>query len=122
MHLVEKGNIKLAESIFSSIENCNGVTCNKQFLISYKRTASFKLSNFDAPLSPPPSSSSPVTKLVSSVPASVSFATLHVGLPVMLVLFPINLSMILPTSVMIVLNVQVMSIQVNLFVAVNLCV
>ena len=29
VHLVEKGNLKLAESIFSSIENCNGVTCNK---------------------------------------------------------------------------------------------
>ena len=29
MHLVEKGNLKLAESIFSSIENCNSVTCNK---------------------------------------------------------------------------------------------
>ena len=28
VHLVEKGNLKLAESIFSSIENCNGVTCN----------------------------------------------------------------------------------------------
>ena len=30
VHLVEKGNLKLAESIFSLIENCNGVTCNKQ--------------------------------------------------------------------------------------------
>ena len=38
VHLVKKGHLKLTESIFSSIENYNGVTCNKhkQFLISYK--------------------------------------------------------------------------------------
>ena len=37
VHLVEKGNLKLAESIISSTENCNGVICNKhkQFLICY---------------------------------------------------------------------------------------
>ena len=29
VHLVEQGNLKLVESIFSSIENCNGVTFNK---------------------------------------------------------------------------------------------
>ena len=48
MHLVEKGNLKVAESIFSSIKNCNGVTCNKlkQFLKSYKIPVSFKLNNF----------------------------------------------------------------------------
>ena len=38
VHLVGKGNLKLAESIFTSIENCNGVT------------VSFKLNNFDFPL------------------------------------------------------------------------
>ena len=38
VHLVEKTNLKLAESIFSSIKNCNDATCNKhkQFLTSYK--------------------------------------------------------------------------------------
>ena len=30
VHLVEKENLKLAESVFSSIENCNGVTCTNQ--------------------------------------------------------------------------------------------
>ena len=38
MHLVEKGYLKLADPIFSSIENCQGITCNrhKHSLISYK--------------------------------------------------------------------------------------
>ena len=45
VHLAERGNLKLAESIFSSIENCNGLTSNKhkQFLVSYKTAVSFKL-------------------------------------------------------------------------------
>ena len=30
VHLAEKGNLKLIEAIFSSIKNCNSVTCNKQ--------------------------------------------------------------------------------------------
>ena len=44
VHLVEKGNLKLAESIFISIKNYNDVTCNKhkQFLTSYKMAVSFK--------------------------------------------------------------------------------
>ena len=71
--LVEKGNLKLAESIISSIENCNSVTCNrhKQFLISYKIAVSFKLKKCDFP----PSSLSAVCKPVSSVPVLLSFAT-----------------------------------------------
>ena len=38
VHLLEKGNLKSAESIFSAIEKCSVVTFNKhkQFLISYK--------------------------------------------------------------------------------------
>ena len=70
VHLVEKENLKLAESIFSSIKSCNGVTCNKhkQFLIS---DVSLKLNNFDFP----PLSFSTVSKSVSSVRASLSFAT-----------------------------------------------
>ena len=73
LHLVEKGNLKLAESIFSSIKICNDFNCNKhkQFLTSYKVAVSFKLNNFDFPLL----SSSTVSKPVSSVRASLSFAT-----------------------------------------------
>ena len=118
VHLLEQGNLKLAESIFSSIENCNSVTCNnqKQSLMSYKMAVSFKLNNSDFP----PLPCSTVSKPVSFAPVSLSLL-LHVGLPDVLVLFPINLSLILPTSVM-VLFVQVVSILVNLFVLVNLCV
>ena len=73
VHLVEQGNLKLAESIFSSIENCNGVTCDnlKKFLMSYKMAVSFKLNNSDFP----PLSFSTVSKPVSFVPVSLSFAT-----------------------------------------------
>ena len=118
VHLVEKGNLKLAESIFSSIENCNGLTCNKQkqFLISYKMAVSFKLNNFDFP----PLSFLRYLNLLLLFLLRYHLL-LHVGLPVVLLLFPINFSLILPTSVM-ALFVQVMSILVNLFVLVNLCV
>ena len=117
LHLVEKGNLKLAESIFSSIKICNDFNCNKhkQFLTSYKVAVSFKLNNFDFPLL----SFSTVSKPVSSVPASLSFDT-TCFFSVMLVLFLINLCLILSTSAM-VLFVQVMSIMVNLFIPVNLC-
>ena len=73
VHLVDQGNLKLAESIFSSIENCNGVPCNNQnkFLMSYKMAVSFKLNNSDFP----PLSYSTVSKPVSFVPVSLSFAT-----------------------------------------------
>ena len=62
VHLLEKGNLKLAESIFSSIENYNNdVTCNKhkQFLV------------FDFP----PLFFSTASKPASSIPSSLSFAT-----------------------------------------------
>ena len=44
VHVVEKRNLKFAESIFSSIQNCNSVTCNKhkQFLIYYEMAVYFK--------------------------------------------------------------------------------
>ena len=73
VHLVEQGNLKLAESIFSSIETCNGFTCNnqKQSLTSSKMAVSFKLNNSDFP----PLSFSTVSKPVSFVPVSLSFAT-----------------------------------------------
>ena len=71
--LVKKGSLKLAESVFSLIEKCNDVTCNKdkQFLISYQMDVSFKLNNFDFPLLSFPT----VSKPASSVPATLSFAT-----------------------------------------------
>ena len=73
VHLVEQGNLKLVESIFSSIENCNGFNCNnqKQSLTSSKMAVSFKLNNSDFP----PLSFSTVSKPVSFVPVSLSFAT-----------------------------------------------
>ena len=66
-------NLKLAKSIFSSIENFNSVTCNKhkQFPISYKMAVSFKLNKFDFP----PLSFSTVSKPVSSPPPSLWLAT-----------------------------------------------
>ena len=97
VHLLEKGNLKLAESIFSSLENCNGVTCNKKkFLISYKMAVSFKLNNFDFP---------PLYLLLLYLSLFSLFLLrhhllMHVDLPVMLVLSPINLSLIQPTSLM----------------------
>ena len=73
VHLVEQRNLKLAESIFSSVENCNDVPCNNQktFLMSCKMAVSFKLNNSDFP----PLSFSTVSKPVSFVPVSLSFAT-----------------------------------------------
>ena len=116
VHLVGKGNLKLAESIFSSIKNCNDVTCNKhkQFLTPYKMAVSFKLKNFDFPRSL-------FLLYLSLFPLYLLryHFLLHKVFPIMLVLFLINLCLILPTSVM-VLFVQAMSIQV--FVPVNLCV
>ena len=71
VHLVEKGDIKLPESIFSSIKNCYGVTCNehKQFLISDKMAMCFNSNNFDGP----PLPFSTASRSVSS--ASLSFTT-----------------------------------------------
>ena len=47
--LVEKGNLKLAESIFNSIEVSSDIICSKQneFSKSYKMAVSFKLNNAD---------------------------------------------------------------------------
>ena len=49
VRFVEKENLKLSESIFNAIENCNGVVCNKhkQFQKSYKMVVS--LTNLTAP-------------------------------------------------------------------------
>ena len=103
VHLAEKGNLKLTEAIFSSIKNCNSVTCNKQFLISYKIAVSFKLNNFCSP----PLSFSAVSNPVSSVPAVNMFVQLRfaqVNLPVQVMLIPVNLF------------VLVMIVKVNPFV------
>ena len=98
VHLVEQGNLKLAESIFSSIENCNSITCNKQkqFLISYKMTVSFELNNSDFPLFL-------FLLYLNLFPLFLLcyHLLLHVGLQDMLVLIPINLTLVLPMSVMV---------------------
>ena len=52
LHLVEKGNLKLAESIFNSTEVSNDVICrnhNNKFSKSNKMAVSFKLNNTDFP-------------------------------------------------------------------------
>ena len=45
LHLVEKGNLNLAESIFNSIEVSNDSNHNNKFSKSYKMAVSFKLNN-----------------------------------------------------------------------------
>ena len=50
LHLVEKGNLKLCESIFHSMRISKGFICynhNKKFSKSYKMVVSFKLNNTD---------------------------------------------------------------------------
>ena len=74
LHLVEKGYLKLAESIFNSIEVPNDFICrnhNNKFSNSYKMAVSFKLNNADFPPLPFPSASKPV----SSISASLQFIT-----------------------------------------------
>ena len=74
LHLVEKGNLKLAESIFNSIEVPNDFICrnhNNKFSKSYKMAVSFKLNNTDFPPLLFPS----VSKPVSSISASLPFIT-----------------------------------------------
>ena len=73
LHLVEKGHLKLVESIFTSIEVSNDNICSNhnKFSKSYKMAVSFKLHNADfSPLSFPSAS-----KPVSSVSASLPFIT-----------------------------------------------
>ena len=52
VHLVKNGNLKLAKSIFSLIENFDNVKHNNyiQFSKSYKMAVSFKFNNVDFPL------------------------------------------------------------------------
>ena len=60
LHLVEKGNMILAESILNSIEVSNGIICSdhNEFSKSYKMALSFKLNNTDFLPLPFPSASS----------------------------------------------------------------
>ena len=70
LHLVEKGDLKLAGSIFNSIEVSNDFICcnhNNKFSKSYKMAVSFKLNNSDFPPLPLPSASKPVSS-ISSLP------------------------------------------------------
>ena len=71
LHLVEKGYLKLAESIFTSIEVSNDFICrnhNNKFSNSYKMAVSFKLNNADFPPLPFPSASKPVSSISASLP------------------------------------------------------
>ena len=67
-HLVEKGNLKLDESIFNSIEVSNDSNHNNKFSRSYKMAVSFKLNNAEFPPLPFPSTSKPVLSNSASVP------------------------------------------------------
>ena len=72
LHLVEKGNLKLAESIFNSIEVSSDVICrnhDNKFGKSYKMAVSFKLNNADFPPLPFPSASKPVSFISASLPS-----------------------------------------------------
>ena len=66
VHLVENGDLKLAESIFSFINSFDNIKHNNhiQFNKSYKMTVSFELNNADFP----PLSFPNFSKSCSSVP------------------------------------------------------
>ena len=68
LHLVKKGDLKLAESIFNSIELSNGSNHNNKFSKSYKIAVSFKLHNAEFPPLPFPSTSKPVSSISASLP------------------------------------------------------
>ena len=74
VHLVGKGNLKLIELIFNSIEVSNGFICcnhNNKFSKLYEMAVSFKLNNANFPPLPFPFASKPV----SSIFASLRFIT-----------------------------------------------
>ena len=69
--LVEKGYLKLAKSIFNSIDVFNDFICrnhNNKFSNSYKMAVSFKLNNANFPPLPFPSASKPVSSISASLP------------------------------------------------------
>ena len=70
---VEKGNLKLPESIFTSIEVSNDIICSNhnEFSKSYETAVPYKLHNTDFPTLPVPSAS----RYVSSVHTSLKFIT-----------------------------------------------
>ena len=67
-HLVEKGNLKLDESIFNSIEVSNDSNHNNKFSKSYEMAVSFKLNNAEFPPLPFCSTSKPVSPVSASLP------------------------------------------------------
>ena len=73
VHLAENGSLKLAESIFSFINNFDNIKHNNhiQFNKSYKMAVSFKLHNADFPRSSFPNFS----KSCFSVPLSLPYAS-----------------------------------------------
>ena len=63
LNLVEKGNLKMAESMFNSIEVSNNLICgnhNNKSRKSYNMAVPFKLNNADFPPLPFSSASKPV--------------------------------------------------------------
>ena len=68
LHLVQKGNLKLAESIFNSIEVSNDSNHNNKFSKLYKMAVSFKLNNAEFPPLPFPSTSKPISSISASLP------------------------------------------------------
>ena len=67
---MEKGNLKLAESIFNATEVSNGIICSNhnEFSKSYKVAVSFNLNSADFPRLPFPSVSKPVSSVSASLP------------------------------------------------------
>ena len=71
LHVVEKGNLKLAESIFNSIEVSNDFIChnhNNKFSKSNKMAVSFKLSKTHFPPLLFPSASKSASSISASFP------------------------------------------------------
>ena len=75
VHLVENGNLKLAESIFGFINNFDNIKHNNhiQFDKSYKMALSFKLNNADFP----PLFFPNFSKSCSSVPMLLTYASAY---------------------------------------------
>ena len=92
---MEKGNLKLAESIFNSLEVSNDSNHSNKCSKSYKMAVSFKLNNAEFPPLPFPSTSKPVwstsTSLHLLLLANLFFAVLLIGhLPLLACNIPIK--------------------------------
>ena len=102
LHLVEKGNLNLAESIFNSIEVSNDSNHNNKFSKSYKMAVSFKLNNKPFPR--------------NIINRSFATATNTVFLAFHKIIFSLNLYLTLPTRLSLILLVTFQSNTIgNLF-------